>query len=575
MEDLQLITDMRHYIMGASAVWSRLIDRFGWVEMIDELVGRDGCKLSVGTRLKALLINIGTDRKALYKVKEFYEKRDVEVLLGEGVSCADLNDDALGRALDILYDLDLDTVYPQIALATVGQLQIIEQFDDLLPVHADTTSLTLFGDYPESDESERGDSNQDSFTIARGYSKAHRPDLKQIIFGLCSLKGVPLCANVDRGNQDDHTWNKENIPRLFNLLDEQVQERLLYIADSAVVTQRNLELLANDEIHFISRLPSNVKLCGDLKRAAWEKEAAWRDIGRIAVTSNASTYKIQPFRRELYGRTYRFIVVRSTGLTAQKQHKLEDLLAKEKDTLTKAIEKARKTVYNCEGDAQTAGEAFAHQHRKALHGLQVSVVGEMVQVKRARKGRPRKDEPAPGTHMEYRLAIELVAPSEQVIQEWREREETFVLLTDIRDDKRVSDEQVLRLYKDQIEVENGFKHLKSPYHVGPVFLHNPTRVKAFAYVMLLSQLLYTSFEYILREQMAKEIEPLILPGKRKSMRPTGVSVLEMLEEMQTVWLRDENGWQRMTAKPHDEQIERVLGLLELDLSIYSTVQKNA
>ncbi|WP_274435607.1 IS1634 family transposase [Alicyclobacillus sp. ALC3] len=569
-----MIADMRHYIMGASAVWSRLIDRFGWVEMIDKLAARDDCKLSVGTRLKALLINIGTDRKALYKVQEFYEERDVEVLLGEGVSFADLNDDALGRALDILYDLDLDTVYPQIALATVKQLWIIEQFDDLLPVHADTTSLTLFGDYPEPNTSEQSDSNQDSFAIARGYSKAHRPDLKQIIFGLCTLKGVPLCANVDKGNQDDHTWNKENVPRLFNLLDEQTQEKLLYIADSAVVTRGNLELFAKDEIHFVSRLPSSVKLCADLKRAAWEKETAWQDIGQTAISSNASTYKIQSFRRELYGRTYRFIVVRSTGLTAQKEHKLEDVLGREKDTLTKAIEKASKAVYNCEGDARTAGEAFAHEHRKALHELKVSVVAQQVQEKRAHKGRPRKDEPAPGMHMEYRLAVDLVAPDEQVLREWREREETFVLLTDIRDDKRVSDEQVLRLYKDQIEVENGFKHLKSPYHVGPVFLHNQTRVKAFAYVMLLSQLLYDSFEYILREQMAKETEPLILPGKRKSMRPTGVSVLEMLETMQTVWLGDENGWQRMTARPHNDQIERVLGLLGFDLSIYNTVRKN-
>lgn len=94
--------------MGASALWSRLIDRFGWVEMIDKEAGRTDDKLSVGLRLKALLIKIGTDRRVLYKVQEFYEKRDVEVLFGAGVTSADLNDDALGRALDILYDLNPD-----------------------------------------------------------------------------------------------------------------------------------------------------------------------------------------------------------------------------------------------------------------------------------------------------------------------------------------------------------------------------------------------------------------------------------------------------------------------------------
>ena len=69
-----MIADMRSWVMGASPLWSRLIDQFGWVEMVDKEVDRTGDKLSVGTRLKALLINIRTDRKAIYKVQEFYEK---------------------------------------------------------------------------------------------------------------------------------------------------------------------------------------------------------------------------------------------------------------------------------------------------------------------------------------------------------------------------------------------------------------------------------------------------------------------------------------------------------------------
>ncbi|WDL99305.1 hypothetical protein JC200_03180 [Alicyclobacillus sp. ALC3] len=36
-----------------------------------------------------MLINIGTDRRALYTVQECYEKRDIEVLLGAGVSAAE------------------------------------------------------------------------------------------------------------------------------------------------------------------------------------------------------------------------------------------------------------------------------------------------------------------------------------------------------------------------------------------------------------------------------------------------------------------------------------------------------
>lgn len=148
-------------------------------------------------------------------------------------------------------------------------------------------------------------------------------------------------------------------------------------------------------------------------------------------------------------------------------------------------------------------------------------------------------------------------------------------MTDIRDDARLPEESVLRLYKDQNEVEGRFRYLKSPYHVGPVFLQRPSRVKAFGYVMLLSLLLYSVFEYILRQQMKQEEEPLILPGKRKSFRPTGASVLEMFETMVTTWVSIQGKWKRMTVTPRDPQLERILGFFGLDMSIYSEAKKSA
>lgn len=196
----------------------------------------------------------------------------------------------------------------------------------------------------------------------------------------------------------------------------------------------------------------------------------------MSESVDSATYKIQSFRRELYGQTYRFIAVRSTNLEARKEHKLEDVL---------------------------------------------------------------------------------------------------ILMTDIRDDQSLSDKMVLRLYKDKNEVECRFRYLKSPYHVGPIFLQRPSRVKTFGYLMLMSLLLYSAFEYILREQMAQETEPLILPGKRKSFRPTGASVLEMFETMVSTWVSIDGRRQRVNANPADPQRERILGFFGLDMSIYSEAQKSA
>jgi len=562
-----LISGLRNFVMGASPIFANLLEWLQWGQMIDDHVGPGDYKVSIGTRTNALLINIATDRQALYKISEFYEKMDTELLFGDGVTAADLNDDALGRALDILHDADIESLYPKLALSTLEKLKVMNSFDGFIPIHSDTTSLSLYGEYPD----------QEDLEIVRGYSKDHRPDLKQIVFGLSTVRGIPIYGNVNKGNQDDPTWNLHTIAKLAGLVAEGDKGSVIYVADAAAVTQDNLKAFDENKTHFISRLPTTFTLCEQLKRAAWEKEEdAWTNLGQLTDAKGSATYKIQAFRRELYGRTYRFIVIRSSNLAALKEHKLEGVVTREAKKLDKEAQKQNKLLYRCESDAQQAVEKFLRVNKRCLHTLQTSIETVQTVEKRARRGRPRKDEPAPETITQYRIQVNIGEPSQKTLEAWREKEETFVLMTDIRDDQRLADEQVLRLYKGQGEaVEAKFRYLKSPYHVGPVFLQRPSRVKAFGYVMLLSLLLYSVFEYILRQQMAQEEEPLILPGKRKSFRPTGASVLEMFETMVTTWANIQGEWRRMEVQPANLQLERILGFFGLDMRIYSESKKSA
>jgi hypothetical protein len=85
----------------------------GIAEAIDEQMAPavQGANLSVDTRIKAMLIQILTDRKALYRMEEWFAKQDVELLLGPGITAKQLNDDALSRALDHLHRIDSDTLF--------------------------------------------------------------------------------------------------------------------------------------------------------------------------------------------------------------------------------------------------------------------------------------------------------------------------------------------------------------------------------------------------------------------------------------------------------------------------------
>ncbi|MCL6443557.1 MAG: IS1634 family transposase, partial [Alicyclobacillus sp.] len=472
-----MFEEIQYFKMESAPIWARLIDRFGWVDLIDEHVSTsDQCKLSVGRRTKALLVNIGTDRQALYQVEKFYAKRDVTALLGPGVSADDLNDDALARALDAIHKCGPEELYSKLAVSTLASLSVLEGFEDFIPMHFDTTSVSVYGDYPS--QVEDATPEQEMFKIARGYSKDHRPDLKQIIFGNATIRGLPVYGTVDRGNLDDHTWNHSAIASLAGLVTKEVHGKIVYIADAAAITKENLTLFAKTKTQFISRLPSTFALCEKLKQAAWEKENGWQDVGRLAQAKDGATYKIQSFHRELYGETYRFVVVRSNSLDARKEHKLQDVLIRERNDLEKAALVQSKVLYSCEQDARAAAKAFAHTHRKKMHQIRTTVEVTQTPGKRTKRGRPRKDEPAPLAITQYRVVIEIDAPSEETLQRWREREATFVLITNIRDEQRLENEAVLKLYKEQGEVEARFRYLKSPYHVGPIYLHRPERVQA-------------------------------------------------------------------------------------------------
>lgn len=357
--DFQLIDDVRNFVMGPAPLFANLLEWLGWRKQIDDQVGHEDCKVSVGTRVDALLINILTDRSALYKVTEFYEDMDTELLFGEGISAADLNDDALGRALDILHDHDIESLYSQLALSTLQSLKVAQSFDGFLPIHSDTTSLSFYGGYPDVTDIE----------IVRGYSKDHRPDLKQIVFGLSTVRGIPIYGNINNGNQDDHTWNLNTIAKLTGLVSEKLHGRAIYVADAAAITKDNLAVFHDAKMHFISRLPATYSLCEQLKKTAWGKEEAWVDIGRLAESEGSATYKIQSVRRELYGHTYRFIVVRSTSLDTRKERKLQDVLSREAKALEKAAKEQSKCLYTCEADAQLAEQEFLRTHRRVMHSL--------------------------------------------------------------------------------------------------------------------------------------------------------------------------------------------------------------
>ncbi|UOF91477.1 IS1634 family transposase [Fodinisporobacter ferrooxydans] len=506
-------------------------------------------KVSPGIRIVALIVNFLVQRKPLYKIERFYANMDCEWLFGQGFLADELNDDRLAAALDKLADADPWRIYHEIALGT-PEAQF-DTFDRLL--HFDTTSISVQGSY---EDSELEDS---PLKIVRGYSKDLRADLKQFMYGLGSIGGIPLFADVMNGNTSDKPWYSDLTGRIDRLLSPEAWNSIVVVADSAFVTEENLQTY--EKRSFISRLPDTYNLCKQLKDRAFQQEEQFVDLGVLgSARKNSATYRIQSFKEELYERAYRFVVVQTSHLDERKAKRLMKQIADEAEQLTKEIEKQQAIEFHCEPDATVALTQFLHDHKAKFHQINGHVQSEKV-VKR-RRGRPSKNNTY-GQLVEkdiWRICIQF-NQDDETIARTKQREGTFVLISNV-DKSNKSDEKLVTDYKSQIQVENLFRAVKHPFLMYGIFLKNPKRVQAMAYVFLFALLVYAILQQRIRRGLDTESQPLILNGV-KILSPTGWTILEEFENVTHIIVRLPDGQTHHRLDGITEGAIRILRWLQL------------
>lgn len=91
------------------------------VERVDTVVGKDGRKVSVGQAVQEMVLNgLGFVSRPLYLAPEFMAGKPVDMLIGEGLTAEDFNDDSLGRVLDRLYEVGVTEVFAYVAAHAIA-----------------------------------------------------------------------------------------------------------------------------------------------------------------------------------------------------------------------------------------------------------------------------------------------------------------------------------------------------------------------------------------------------------------------------------------------------------------------
>ena len=124
-------------------------------------------------------------------------------------------------------------------------------------LHLDSSSLHVDGDYKSREDQATQPS---TIHITHGYSRDHRPDLKQFMVDLmCSGDGdIPPYLRVGDGNETDSAV----FARLILEFKQQWDVDALFVADAALYTADHLQQMA--QLRWVSRVPATLTSAKDL-----------------------------------------------------------------------------------------------------------------------------------------------------------------------------------------------------------------------------------------------------------------------------------------------------------------------
>ena len=489
-----------------------------------------------GTIVLGLVLDTLTGRSPLYRLVEFFEGRDTGLLLGERVPASVFNDDTVGRVLDLLFEAGTQRIFSELAMKAIRKHEISTR-----AVHFDTTSVNVYGDY-RVDEA-----NPPPFEITEGYSKDHRPDLKQFLIStLCVGDKSPIFGKNEDGNRSDKQINNTILTQISaHMAQFGVSENaFIYIADSALVNPANLEHLSAGQ-PFITRLPATYAECGRLISEAVAANQ-WGVLGQLARTKPtanrpAALYRLAEATATLYGKPYRAVIVHSSAHDKRRQKKIKRELAKESASIEKNFREQCLSEYACEADAKAAAQAWASQASR-YHDLSYAMEPRYTYA----RGRPKKDQSKQVAKIRYRVSCHLEQKA-SALEQMRMAAGCFVLLTNVAKEGECAADarEILSLYKEQHGVEQNFAFLKDPAVVNAIFLKTEERIEALGLILLISLLIWRLIERSLRKHVEETARPLTGWDNKPTTRPTALMVTSKFKNLTVIRI----GSQRRLNRP--------------------------
>jgi transposase len=350
------------------------------------------------------------------------------------------------RTLDHLL-LNKDTV----EVALYERLRTLFEFEPDLVMY-DLTSTYFEGHGPP--------------TLAKhGYSRDGKPRNVQVVVGVVMVAGWPIAHHVWAGNTRDSTTVKEVVQDLATRFRFR---RIVFVGDRGMVTESNLAMLQAQEAHgFLVGMTrrQNPEAAALIDRV---DEAKWIDC--------------------------------PMGVTAREKKNPPRTRVQEV-----ACDRAGVRVFVVESDERRAYEE--RQRSKAMQRVRVALEKLQTRVAKGQLKKPEKIGAAAERalqknhgyrYYQWELKDGRLEIAEHPVNLPREKkyEGKYLIQTD---QEAITPAEAVAHYKDLSEVERGFRSLKDPLGMRPLWHHTARRVQAHIFVAALAFLIERMLERALKD----------------------------------------------------------------------------
>ena len=461
----------------------------GLVDYIDSMCTYDADQRRL-TPGEVVLILIGAtmlrnDRIPLYRIGDVFEHMPVSEIIGREIGIESLNDHALARGLDTIFEADRDAMMWEISERFEIDMGLVARI-----FHIDQTKIRTY-----VIESHECDSN--AAIPEFGLDKEGRTD-----FRLYSANSITdehrmiRYLSPDDGNASDPSMDSDAIDFLLGVVEP---KECTVVIDSKGANSELIAKMMEADLGFVTKCPANFSSCLKKRISRMVSVEGWTgspikaghsffDIDMMIDGECLEDGSRAPKRRT------RIVAFRSERMLSERRASIarKDLAESEKKA-----DALRKMRFDTKEDAYAYVGKVQQDLAENAYSFIWCPFPEDVVLKRQTVGRPRKGEHAE-TVRRWKVLCKPVLDEEKLDQ-LADLAATELLVTNlprlesgersenVRDG--ASSESVLELYLDQYKQEHTFKLLKGKVGLCDVLFKKPERENAMMFVLGLAALL--------------------------------------------------------------------------------------